>query len=194
MNRKNNQRFWETDQRIRAYFVQALEEKEISKITVREICEAVGINRSSFYLHYQDVYALLETLCRDIGKELFEEFERVHEKSRQYFSDEYLLAVLCHVRKHYKIYRAYVSNVGMAQIDRGYQILFEDIFKPYFKKLGVLSEHRMEYYFVYAKAGFFAALGKWLQYDCQESPEEFAEILKQSMPVIPENLPEMTGI
>ena len=194
MNQKNNQRFQETDQRIREYFVTALEEKEISKITVREICEAVGINRSSFYLHYQDVYALLETICNEIGKELFDDFGQINDESGLYFSGEYLLAILRHVKKHYRIYRAYISNVGMSRIDRGYQILFEDVFKPYFRKLGIESEHRMEYHFAYVKAGFFAVLGKWVQYDCVETPEELAEIIKQSMPPIPENLPGMNGI
>ena len=194
MNQKNNQRFQETDQRIREYFVKTLEEKEISKITVREICEAVGINRSSFYLHYQDVYALLEALCLEIGKELFEDFEKAAEKSKVYFSDVYLLILLQHVRKHYKLYRAYIANVGMTQIEQGYQILFEDIFKPYFRKLGMKSERRMEYHFLYVKSGFFAVLGKWMMHDCVDSPEEIAEIIKQSMPVIPGDLPDMTGI
>lgn len=35
--------------------------REPAKITVQEICAHVGINRSSFYLHYRDVYDLLET-------------------------------------------------------------------------------------------------------------------------------------
>ena len=194
MNQRNNQRFQETDQRIREYFVKALEEKEISKITVREICEAVGINRSSFYLHYQDVYALLEALCNEVGKELFEDFAEVHDEAQHYFSGPYLLVLVRHVKKHYKLYRAYVSNVGMAQIDKGYQILLEDVFKPYFRKLGIESEHEMEYRFMYVKAGFFAALGQWMRYDCAESPEVFAEIIKQSMPPIPEDLPGIDGI
>ena len=194
MNQKNNQRFQETDRLIRAYFLRALEEKEISKISVREICEAVGINRSSFYLHYQDVYALLETMCQEVGKELFEEFGKAAEISQTYFSDLYLLTLLEHVRKHYKLYRAYIANVGMTQIEQGYRVLFEDVFKPYFKRLGMTSEHRMEYHFVYVKAGFFAVLGKWLQYDCEETPEELAQIIKQSMPPIPDGLPDMNGI
>ena len=194
MNQRNNQRFQETDQRIRDYFVKALEEKEISKITVREICEAVGINRSSFYLHYQDVYALLEALCNEAGKELFEGFAEVYDGTQQYFTGPYLLVLLRHIKRHYKLYLAYISNVGMSQIDSGYQILFDDIFKPFFRKIGIESERRMEYYFVYVKAGFFAALGKWMQFDCAETPEEFAEILRQSMPPIPEDLPGMDGI
>ena len=194
MNQRNNQRFQETDRRIRAYFMQALEEKEIAKITVREICDAVGINRSSFYLHYPDVYALLETLCKEVGTELFEDFAKAAERSQQYFSETYLLILLQHVRRHHKLYRAYIANVGMEQIDQGYQMLFEDVFKPYFRQLGMESERKMEYHFVYVKAGFFAVLSKWMQYGCAESPEEIAQVIRQSMPPLPEDLPAMRGL
>lgn len=194
MNQKNNQRFQETDKRIRDFFVKSLEEKNISQITVREICEGVGINRSSFYLHYQDIYAVLEAVCEEIGKEMFEDFNEAALHSQLYFSKEYLLVVLQHVRKHYTLYRAYVENVGMQQIEKGYQILFTEIFKPYFRRLGIESEHRMEYYFQFIKAGFFAVIGQWMRYDCEESPEEMVEIIFQTMAPIPEGLPGMEGI
>lgn len=194
MNQKNNQRFQETDKRIQDFFVKSLEEKNIAQITVREICEGVGINRSSFYLHYQDIYAVLEAVCEDVGKEMFEDFNEAALHSQLYFSKEYLLVVLQHVQKHYTLYRAYVENVGMQQIEKGYQILFEEIFKPYFRRLGIESEHRMEYYFQFVRAGFFAVIGQWMRYDCEESPEEMAEIILQTMAPVPEGLPGMGGI
>ena len=194
MNQKNNQRFQETDKKIRAFFAACLEEKHVSKITVNEICTGVGINRSSFYLHYPDVYALLEVVCHEVGEELFSDFKSAVIESDLYFSEEYLLVVLRHVRKHYKLYHAYVENVGMTRIDAGYAVLFEEVFKPYFRKLGIESERRMEYHFAYVKTGFFAVLAKWMQYDCAESPEELAQIIKQSMPPIPDGLPGMSGI
>lgn len=30
-----------------------LEKKEFAYITIRELCAAAGVNRSTFYLHYQ---------------------------------------------------------------------------------------------------------------------------------------------
>ena len=43
-----------------------LEKKEFAYITIRELCAAAGVNRSTFYLHYQDIYDLSE----QIGKEV----------------------------------------------------------------------------------------------------------------------------
>ena len=47
MNQKNNQRFQETDRRIREYFLSALSERELSKITVQEIRTSVSTARRS---------------------------------------------------------------------------------------------------------------------------------------------------
>ena len=130
-----------------------------------------------------------------MGRELFLDIEAAQiDAAVPYFATGYLLVVLRHVRKHHKLYRAYVENVGMTKIDAGYDVLLETVFKPYFRKLGMESERRMEYHFSYVKAGFFAVLGKWMEYGCAESPEELAEILKQSMPSIPDGLPGMDGI
>ena len=62
MNTKNNKRSQNTDEAIirAAFEAMLLGGKQISKITVREICEKAGINRSTFYAHYTDVYDLFE--------------------------------------------------------------------------------------------------------------------------------------
>lgn len=49
-----------------------LQEKPINKITVKEICERAELNRATFYAHYSDCFALLES----IENELIDEFEK----------------------------------------------------------------------------------------------------------------------
>ena len=61
---------------IRKEFTQLLKEKPVQSITVRELCERTGINRSTFYNHYQDVYDLLE----QIENEMLGETQRAPEK------------------------------------------------------------------------------------------------------------------
>ena len=47
MNTKKNERFAETDRRIRKAFTKMVLNKKTNQISVREICEATGINRLS---------------------------------------------------------------------------------------------------------------------------------------------------
>ncbi len=51
-----------TKRAIEASFIKLLNEKPFDKITVKDIVEDCGINRNTFYYHYQDIYALLTEL------------------------------------------------------------------------------------------------------------------------------------
>ena len=53
-----------TERAIQATFIDLLNEHPLDKITVREIAEACGISRNTFYYHYHDVYDLLETVLK----------------------------------------------------------------------------------------------------------------------------------
>ena len=52
-----------TKQVIRSAFVELLNERSLSKIKVKDITDRCGINRNTFYYHYQDVPALVEEIC-----------------------------------------------------------------------------------------------------------------------------------
>lgn len=41
-------------------FLSLIEKKDFSYITIKEICERAGVNRSTFYLHYELLADLLE--------------------------------------------------------------------------------------------------------------------------------------
>ena len=53
-----------TKKAIKETFVALLEERPLNRITVKDIVEACGINRNSFYYHFQDLPALLVELGR----------------------------------------------------------------------------------------------------------------------------------
>lgn len=47
-------------------FLSILEKKDLEYITVKEICTAAGVNRSTFYLHYETINDLLEESAQHI--------------------------------------------------------------------------------------------------------------------------------
>ena len=54
-----------TKQAIKAAFLKLLNEMPLNKISVRSIVEECGINRNSFYYHYQDIPSLIEEIAKD---------------------------------------------------------------------------------------------------------------------------------
>ena len=59
-----------TKNAIRDSFVKLLEEKPLKQISVRDIVETCGINRNTFYYHYQDIPQLLESIVSDEAEQL----------------------------------------------------------------------------------------------------------------------------
>ena len=69
----NDLRVIKTKRNIENAFIDLLHQKDFHAITVQDILDTALINRSTFYKHYADKYALSEALCQDIFV-LFQEY------------------------------------------------------------------------------------------------------------------------
>ena len=61
-NTESDVRYKAAEEKIRTAFYELLKEEGFQKVTVRMIVDRAGVNRSTFYLHYQDKYDLLESI------------------------------------------------------------------------------------------------------------------------------------
>jgi AcrR family transcriptional regulator len=67
-----DRRIKKTEQAIQAAFSNLLSEMSMESITVKRLCETANINKSTFYLHYKDIYdcadCLRDTILDEISK------------------------------------------------------------------------------------------------------------------------------
>ena len=61
-----------TKRAIKETFLRQLNQRPLSKITVKDIVEECGINRNSFYYHFEDLPALVEDIVAERVSELVE--------------------------------------------------------------------------------------------------------------------------
>ena len=66
-----------TEQAIKASFLKLLEERPLSRITVRDITNKCGINRNSFYYHYHDIPKLMEEILKDEADKLVRTYTEI---------------------------------------------------------------------------------------------------------------------
>jgi len=59
---------------IRDAFMELLNERPMNKITVKDITDRCGVNRNTFYYHYQDVPALVEEICAQQVERLVQDY------------------------------------------------------------------------------------------------------------------------
>ena len=68
--RKQDRRTRYTRQTIKDTFLELLNQKSFTKITVTEICKNAEINRGTFYLHYYDIHDVLSDILNDMTQDM----------------------------------------------------------------------------------------------------------------------------
>ena len=177
MNKKNNERFQNTEVKIQQNLLELLETKDFNKITVREICASAHINRSTFYSHYLDVYDLIDKTELNMHKKLIDLYAGTGISNANFLSNKYLTIFFKFIYQYKNFYRVRLQTRKNFPIEQGFEPLLNVIIKPYCQKKGFKSEDEIMYFFVYIQAGFTMMLKRWIDNDFNESPEELSEII-----------------
>ena len=61
-----------TRQNIFNAFLQLRAHKDLERITIKELCTLAQISKATFYLHYQDIYDLSESISREVIQSLLD--------------------------------------------------------------------------------------------------------------------------
>ena len=76
MAEKVDRRIRKTKTQLKNGLAKLMAEKSINEISVKELVELVDINRSTFYLHYSDIYNLLEEIEEEMLSEIKQSIEQ----------------------------------------------------------------------------------------------------------------------
>ena len=66
-----------TKQAIKASVIKLLEQRPLSRISVKDIVEDCGVNRNTFYYHFQDIPALLEEIITEEAERIINQYPRL---------------------------------------------------------------------------------------------------------------------
>ena len=71
---KNESKYVNTALLMDEALLQLLEKKDFAFISVKEICQKAGVNRSTFYLHYENANELLEETIERLNERFVSSF------------------------------------------------------------------------------------------------------------------------
>lgn len=71
---KAESKYFHTAARMDEALIALLEKKDLEFITVKEICEKAGVNRSTFYLHYETIADLVNETAEGINERFLSYF------------------------------------------------------------------------------------------------------------------------
>ncbi len=80
---KSESKYFNTALHMDKALIELLEIKDIDYISVKEVCKAAGINRSTFYLHYDGIADLLEEAAEYTNQEFLTYFKDSFKNSQE---------------------------------------------------------------------------------------------------------------
>lgn len=175
MNKSEN-RYFNTAMKMDNALIALLEKKEFEYITVKEICDSAGVNRSTFYLHYENTSDLLKETTQYIldkhfsyytvdKTDVFRRLESCELKELIFITREYLTPYLTFIKENSRIFKLAVKQFQLMNMDEVYNKMFRYIFEPILKRFSIPEKERpfiMKFYLT----GVFAVVMEWLENDC----------------------------
>lgn len=168
MNTVNNKRRRDSVEKIEKVFLELIQNKDIKHISVSDICKMAGLNRTTFYSNYVDIYDLAEKIRIKMIENFFNLYSE--EKSERKHSYDFT-KLFKHIMDNQIFYRAYFK-LGFDLLNDDYLVDRNEFIKWYG------TDDMADYHVTFFKAGLNAIIKGWLNNGCIESPEEIHDVLK----------------
>lgn len=173
--KKTDRRVRRTKKGLTEGLLHLLMQKDIKDISVRELADFADINRCTFYLHYKDIYDMIEK----IEEELFQEFNEILDAADlsedSLNPDPVLHNIFDCLYQNQTAVAAFLGPHG----DRTFLNKIKKLLKE--RMYNIWEEHsyqieNFEYYNSFIISGCIGMVEFWAQNGFQKSPEEMAQL------------------
>ena len=122
-----------------------LQKKDFEFITVKEVCKKAGVNRSTFYLHYENMDDLLQESVDMISRRFRESFDQstavfdAQSASKEecfLVTPKYLTPYLAFVKENKSIFRLMQEKSRLFKAEETFEKMYKEIFLPVLHRFG----------------------------------------------------------
>ncbi|MBQ7770267.1 MAG: TetR/AcrR family transcriptional regulator [Clostridia bacterium] len=172
--RKKDRRVIRTQRSIRNALAQLLVEKDVEKISIKEIAERADVDRKTVYNYYSSVYEILAELENDWVED-FDQFTKRLENVRGTEYLEQFFPVLAElIADDIELYKQLMRMGSQSRvINRLTEFLNEKI-KKAFARSYELEEEQVNLAAEFVLAGLFWSYRSWFNSDRKKSLKEFS--------------------
>lgn len=184
---KSESKYFNTAVRFDKALLSLLEKKPFEYITIREICDEAGVNRSTFYLHYENTGDLLQETAEYVLSNFAAYFPAdflditcaiidCDLQNLNFINSKYLHPYLSFIKENQRMFKAVLSHPAAFDFNSIFQRLFDHIFMPILDRFHYPREEQ-RYVMMFYLNGIMAVITEWLKDDCKKSIEEISLII-----------------
>lgn len=184
---KSESKYFNTAKKMNLALISLLKNKPFEYITISELCVKAGVNRSTFYLHYENTYDLLDETTQYIldgflsyfttdTKSIAFNLANSNLDELNFINSKYLTPYLIYIMDNKEIFSTALSHIKSFNFDRVYERMFEHVFNPILDRFHYSEEDR-KYVMMYYLNGINAISFEWVKDDCKKSIEEISKII-----------------
>ncbi|KQL50031.1 TetR family transcriptional regulator [Brevibacillus choshinensis] len=187
MTTRMDRRILRTRQLLREVFLDLAMENGMDNITVKELTDRTGLNRGTFYLHYQDIQDFAEQFQNEILEGFYSIIKKLgHDIDRQKPFDAPppygYVRPFEYVVEHKRFFQVFMPNGDTSFGFRLTQLIREQFHRSYFYYNSEnLSEipAKQQYLFSYLASAYVGTIHFWIQRDLDLSPTELTLLFSQ---------------
>ena len=167
---KAESKYFNTAVKMDKAFLDILEKKDLEYITVKEICKYAGVNRSTFYLHYENIGDLLNESVQYMFDRLLTYFPDkdvsvIHDIENADLNELYLITpkllnpYLTFILEHKKLFATSLSKSDSLRLNESYDKMVTNVLSRILDRFGI-SENRKNYMLTFYIHGIIAVIAE----------------------------------
>lgn len=173
---QENQRIMLTKRLLKESMLRLLQERPLEKISITELCRNAGINRATFYRHYE----IPRDVLNEIGKDIFYEMRKELEMPKFQSDIKAFIEKLClFMENNMDIMRTIIKSSTETDFITFVNSIYKEIWIE-IRKLRILSNLKdveIELLILYSAGGSYFMLRQWLLGSIRMSSKEVADYL-----------------
>ena len=186
---KSESKYFNTAVKMNKALIHLLEKKSFEYISISEVCKEAGVNRSTFYLHYENICDLLEETMQymidsflsyfPVDMELIKlDFSCFELVELNYITEEYLNPYLSFIKENHRIFSTALLNSRVFGFEKIFNRMYANIFEPILQRFNYPVEDR-KYVMIYYLNGVNAVVMQWIKDDCVKPISCISRIIQE---------------
>src|SRR5574344_1812650 len=185
---KAESKYFKTAKIMDEALLELIQVKNFDYLTVKEICHKAGVNRSTFYLHYETSRDLLEEAINNLSADFNEKFKvsaeienkdfaKVDLKDLVFMTRDYLVADLESIKNNKAAFTAGVEKTELMNSVCCFHKMENSILDPILTRFNIKEEER-SYILAFYIHGLIAMTMEWVKKDCSDSVDSLVKLIQ----------------